>query len=54
MTVYKPSKAEFKAVVENYATKTASHAETFALVDYWTSYYQSKFFSAVQDFKAVA
>jgi hypothetical protein len=54
MTIYKPSKTEFTTVVRNYATNTASHAETFAVVDYWTSNYQSKFFEAVQSFKAVA
>jgi hypothetical protein len=54
MTVYKPGKAEFQAVVIAYATNTASHAETFAVVDYWTNYYQGKFWNAVQSFKAVA
>jgi hypothetical protein len=54
MTVYKPTKAEFNTVVSNYVNHTASHAETFALVDYWTSYYQGKFWDAVQSFRAVA
>jgi predicted metal-dependent peptidase len=54
MTVYKPGKAEFQAVVIAYATNTASHSETFAVVDYWTSYYQGKFWNAVQSFRAVA
>ena len=54
MTVYKPGKEEFKTVVLNYVSQAASHAETFALVDYWTNYYQSKFWMAVQEARANA
>jgi len=54
MTVYKPGKAEFQAVVIAYATNTASHAETFAVVDYWTNYYQGKFWDAVQTVRQAA
>jgi hypothetical protein len=54
MSVYKPSKSEFQTVVTNYANDTASHAETFAVVDLWTTYYQSKFFTAVQNVRAAA
>lgn len=54
MSVYKPSKSEFTTVVANYANNTATHAETFAVVDLWTTYYQTKFFGAVYSFKAVA
>jgi hypothetical protein len=54
MTVYKPGKAEFQAVVIAYATNTASHSETFEVVDYWTSYYQGKFWDAVQTVRQAA
>lgn len=50
----KPSKSEFKAIVESYIDNTATHAQTFDVVDNWTSYYQGKFWSVVSQARTAA
>ncbi len=50
----KPSKSEFKTIVESYLNHTATHAQTFDVVDNWTSYFQSKFWSVVSEARVAA
>jgi hypothetical protein len=52
--MYKPNKEQFKATVAGYLDESVSWAETFDIVDEWTSYYQMKFWSAVQDARVTA
>ena len=50
----KPSKSEFQTIVSNYITEATTSAQVFDIVDNWTHYYQSKFWSVVQDMRAKA
>ena len=50
----KPTKEQFQTTVTGYLNDTVSWAETFDIVDDWTSYYQTKFWTTVQDARAVA
>lgn len=52
--MYKPNKEKFQATVAGYLDESVSWAETFDIVDEWTSYYQMKFWSAVQDARVTA
>jgi hypothetical protein len=52
--MYKPNKFQFESTVAGYLTESVSWAETFDIVDEWTSYYQSKFWQAVHDQKVSA
>jgi hypothetical protein len=50
----KPSKSEFQTIVSNYINEATTSAQVFDIVDNWTHYYKSKFWSVIQDMRANA
>jgi hypothetical protein len=50
--MYKPSKTEFAETVNDYMNAGLGEvADVFEIVDNWTHYYKSKFWSAVYEWR---